>query len=185
MFARRAVRLACGGGVGGGCGRSVARRTLSTAAASDGGGGAGGDRPGLVCAYPPFVPSLSVAQFAAAYGHLPSGARAAGQPVRLAGRVTARRESGSKLVFLDIEAGGTRVQVLAAAAHYVGASATEAAEAAAGGGGGAAPPPNMPEFEHMRSTIRRGDYVGGYLAAAAAAGAPLWLRTMARLAAQA
>jgi len=54
----------------------------------------------------------------------------------LSGRIKSIRSAGSKLIFIDLEGDGSRVQVMATAALYQG------------------------EFEALHTTLRRGDIIG-------------------------
>ena len=72
------------------------------------------------------------------YASLSNGSEDAGVEVSIAGRVYAKRESSAKLVFYDLSAENSKVQILADFKRYKGAEG----------------------FEKMVETIKRGDIIG-------------------------
>ena len=86
-----------------------------------------------------FRPSSSLGDFHSTFGHLEAGTKDKETVVRLAGRVSSRRESSKKLVFFDLEGGGETVQVMANRSAY-----GDDAEA----------------FEAIVMAVRRGDVIG-------------------------
>jgi len=74
----------------------------------------------------------------ARYGGLPDGERVENAEVRVAGRVKSKRSSGAKLVFYDLAANGSRVQLIGSAKDHDGDVA----------------------FADVHSQIGRGDIVG-------------------------
>ena len=93
--------------------------------------------------YPPFKPSMEGPEFAAAFSNLESGQRLPEHPVRLAGRITSKREASKKLFFYDLECGGQRIQVMSPVQQY-----------------------DLPEgqgveaFRDLHLHLRRGDVIG-------------------------
>lgn len=65
-----------------------------------------------------FHVSISLQDFIDKYSHLNEGEVVESDKVSVAGRVHAIRESGAKLIFYDLRAEGTKLQVMATAACY-------------------------------------------------------------------
>jgi len=86
-----------------------------------------------------FKPSTSVSSFKATFGHVEPGSKDVDTVVQLAGRVSSRRESSKKLVFLDLESEGETVQVMANRSAYGG---------------------DAEAFEAIAMAVRRGDLIG-------------------------
>ncbi|GLV45720.1 Lysyl-tRNA synthetase [Carabus blaptoides fortunei] len=85
-----------------------------------------------------FHVSTSLEEFIAKYNHLQDGEMLEKEPVSVAGRVHAIRESGAKLIFYDLRGEGVKIQVMATAKMY------ESEE----------------KFTEDLAKIRRGDIIG-------------------------
>ncbi|XP_045472346.1 lysine--tRNA ligase isoform X2 [Harmonia axyridis] len=85
-----------------------------------------------------FHVSISLQDFIEKYSHLNDGDVVESDNVSLAGRVHAIRESGAKLIFYDLRAEGTKLQVMATASCYE----------------------NEEKFLEDTDKIRRGDIIG-------------------------
>jgi lysyl-tRNA synthetase class 2 len=86
-----------------------------------------------------FHVSISVLEYVDKYGGLESGEHLENEEVYLAGRITNKRSSSSKLFFYDLHGGGAKVQVMADARR------SDLDEA---------------EFSRFHSGVKRGDIVG-------------------------
>jgi lysyl-tRNA synthetase class 2 len=84
-----------------------------------------------------FHVSISLTDFIEKYSSVPDGEQHA-DVVSVAGRVHAKRESGAKLIFYDLRAEGTKIQVMANAKFY----------------------PSEEEFLKVADKIKRGDIIG-------------------------
>ncbi|CAL1290358.1 unnamed protein product [Larinioides sclopetarius] len=85
-----------------------------------------------------FHVSISLQEFVDRYSNLEPAQILKDETLSVAGRVHAKRESGAKLIFYDLRGEGTKIQVMAHAAHY---SSEE-------------------EFLKINGRIRRGDIIG-------------------------
>lgn len=85
-----------------------------------------------------FFKSLSVPEFVAKYSHLQEGEHLEDEVLSVAGRVYTKRESGSKLIFYDMQGQGQKLQVMAQAQYCE----------------------NAEEFIETHSQIYAGDIVG-------------------------
>lgn len=65
-----------------------------------------------------FHVSSSLENFIEKYNHLKDGESLEGEPLSLAGRIHAIRESGAKLIFYDVRGEGVKIQVMANAKLY-------------------------------------------------------------------
>ncbi|KAL1007241.1 hypothetical protein UPYG_G00083890 [Umbra pygmaea] len=81
---------------------------------------------------------LSLTEFIEKYNHLQPGDQLTDTVLNVSGRVHAKRESGSKLIFYDLRGEGVKLQVMATNRSYK----TEA------------------EFVHINNKLRRGDIIG-------------------------
>ena len=94
-----------------------------------------------------FQPTHSLHSFHSDFSHLEKGQRLEDTTVRVAGRILSKRKASSKLVFLDIESNGERLQVMATRGRYWGSS-------------GARTEQSEDEFRQCMKTLRRGDIIG-------------------------
>ncbi|CAH1962587.1 unnamed protein product [Acanthoscelides obtectus] len=85
-----------------------------------------------------FHVSISLEEFIEKYKDLKDGEVLNSEPVSVAGRIHALRESGSKLIFYDLRGEGTKIQIMATARQYGDEN----------------------KFEEDIEKIRRGDIVG-------------------------
>src|SRR5699024_7142144 len=85
-----------------------------------------------------FHVSISLAEFIEKYSSLNNEQMLEDVEVSVAGRVHAKRESGSKLIFYDLRGEGKKIQVMANARLY----------------------PSEEEFRAINDRIRRGDIIG-------------------------
>ncbi|RWS00347.1 lysine--tRNA ligase-like isoform X2 [Dinothrombium tinctorium] len=85
-----------------------------------------------------FTVTISLTEFIEKYSHLNAGQILTDVNLSVSGRVHAKRESGSKLIFYDLRGEGKRIQVMANASYY---SSIEA-------------------FNEINDNIKRGDILG-------------------------
>ncbi|KAJ0401865.1 hypothetical protein P43SY_007799 [Pythium insidiosum] len=99
--------------------------------------------------YPHAFPiSMTLREFQHKYADLPAKARETEQPVNVAGRIVSIRASSKKLVFIDVQSDGARVQVLSELKHFEGS------------GDSADPEAVQDEFVRFHEALRRGDIIG-------------------------
>lgn len=65
-----------------------------------------------------FLVSISLNEFIETYSNLSDGDIKTDLEVRVAGRVHAKRASGSKLIFYDLRAEGTKIQIMSTASYF-------------------------------------------------------------------
>ena len=82
--------------------------------------------------------NMSLTDFISRYDHLTAGEVLTDTVHSVAGRVHAKRESGSKLIFYDLRGEGTKIQVMANLAYF----------------------PSQEVFDKINEKIRRGDIIG-------------------------
>ncbi|TMW62361.1 hypothetical protein Poli38472_009854 [Pythium oligandrum] len=99
--------------------------------------------------YPHTFPvSMNLRDFQQKYADLPAKARETEQPVNIAGRIVSIRAASKKLIFLDLQSDGARIQVLSELKHFQGRSgSTDAAVV-------------QDEFQRVHESLRRGDIIG-------------------------
>ena len=85
-----------------------------------------------------FNVSISFQDFIDKYEYLQDGNRLEDQEVSISGRIYAKRSSGTKLCFYDIQSNSARLQVLANASFWVGEE----------------------DFKTFHANVKRGDIVG-------------------------
>ena len=95
--------------------------------------------------YPHFKPSISGPEFLAQFANLNSGERNPEHIVRIAGRITSKREASKKLIFYDLESSGQRLQMMSPLKQYKGGEGEDSTE---------------PQFHEIHELLRRGDIVG-------------------------
>nr|WCZ58680.1 lysine-tRNA ligase [Seculamonas ecuadoriensis] len=78
------------------------------------------DAAGGSCYPHKFQVSMLLPKYIETYGNIEAGSRLDGVEVNLAGRIMSKRGAGKKLVFMDLKADGTRVQVLCDAGVFEG-----------------------------------------------------------------
>eukprot|EP01025_Chloroclados_australasicus_P010885 TRINITY_DN1460_c0_g1_i1.p1 TRINITY_DN1460_c0_g1~~TRINITY_DN1460_c0_g1_i1.p1 ORF type:complete len:506 (+),score=92.44 TRINITY_DN1460_c0_g1_i1:191-1708(+) len=82
---------------------------------------------------------MSLREYIDKYGSMQPGEHKEDETVSIAGRVQARRASGSKLIFYDLHGEGKKVQVMCDAKHFDG---------------------SLDEFVMLNNRVKRGDIVG-------------------------
>lgn len=99
--------------------------------------------------YPHAFPvTMTLHEYQRKYERLEAKARVTDEPVNVAGRIVSIRAASKKLVFLDLQSDGKRIQVLSELKHFEGRSGSTD-EAAI-----------HEEFQTIHDSLRRGDIIG-------------------------
>ena len=105
---------------------------------------------------PYFRATGTISEFRDAWSHLADGAKETHThdgdevEVSIAGRVLSKRVASKKLVFLDVESGGQRVQVMANEAHFLPVDGDDAD----------VPTGRFTTFRPCMHALQRGDIIG-------------------------